>query len=250
MTKPALMVLKGITKSFKNGQESLQVLKGIDLSVEEGDFVAIMGPSGSGKSTLMNIIGLLDQPTTGSYQLEGENVAELSENRLAKVRNDQIGFIFQQFFLLPKLSAQKNVELPLIYAGVNPSKRKELAEQFLKKVELDTRMHHLPSELSGGQKQRVAIARALSMDPDAILFDEPTSALDPEMVGEVLELMKQLAEEGMTMVVVTHEMGFAREVASRVVFIDEGVIKEEAEPKEFFAHPKDVRLKEFLSKVL
>ena len=124
MTKPALMVLRGITKSFKNGQESLQVLKGIDLSVEEGDFVAIMGPSGSGKSTLMNIIGLLDQPTTGSYQLEGEDVADLSENRLAKVRNDQIGFIFQQFFLLPKLSAQKNVELPLIYAGKSPRERK------------------------------------------------------------------------------------------------------------------------------
>lgn len=145
MTKPALMVLKGITKSFKNGQESLQVLKGIDLSVDEGDFVAIMGPSGSGKSTLMNIIGLLDQPTTGSYQLEGEDVADLSENRLAKVRNDQIGFIFQQFFLLPKLSAQKNVELPLIYAGKSPRERKQRAEQFLKKVGLSDRSHHLPS---------------------------------------------------------------------------------------------------------
>ena len=152
MTKPALMVLKSITKSFKNGQESLQVLKGIDLSVEEGDFVAIMGPSGSGKSTLMNIIGLLDQPTTGSYQLEGEDVAELSENRLAKVRNDQIGFIFQQFFLLPKLSAQKNVELPLIYAGKSPRERKQRAQQFLEKVGLSDRSHHLPSELSGGQK--------------------------------------------------------------------------------------------------
>ena len=139
MTKPALMVLKGITKSFKNGQESLQVLKGIDLSVDEGDFVAIMGPSGSGKSTLMNIIGLLDQPTTGSYQLEGEDVAELSENRLAKVRNDQIGFIFQQFFLLPKLSAQKNVELPLIYAGKSPRERKQRAQQFLEKVGLSDR---------------------------------------------------------------------------------------------------------------
>ena len=178
MTKPALMVLKGITKSFKNGQESLQVLKGIDLSVEEGDFVAIMGPSGSGKSTLMNIIGLLDQPTTGSYQLEGEDVANLSENRLAKVRNDQIGFIFQQFFLLPKLSAQKNVELPLIYAGKSPRERKQRAQQFLEKVGLSDRSHHLPSELSGGQKQRVAIARALSNDPAIILADEPTGALD------------------------------------------------------------------------
>ena len=205
MTKPALMVLKGITKSFKNGQESLQVLKGIDLSVEEGDFVAIMGPSGSGKSTLMNIIGLLDQPTTGSYQLEGENVAELSENRLAKVRNDQIGFIFQQFFLLPKLSAQKNVELPLIYAGTSPRERKQRAEQFLKKVGLSERSHHLPSELSGGQKQRVAIARALSNDPAIILADEPTGALDTKTGTQIMDLLTQLNREGKTIVMVTHE---------------------------------------------
>ena len=204
MTKPALMVLKGITKSFKNGQESLQVLKGIDLSVDEGDFVAIMGPSGSGKSTLMNIIGLLDQPTTGSYQLEGEDVADLSENRLAKVRNDQIGFIFQQFFLLPKLSAQKNVELPLIYAGKSPRERKQRAGQFLKKVGLSDRSHHLPSELSGGQKQRVAIARALSNDPAIILADEPTGALDTKTGTQIMELLTQLNREGKTIVMVTH----------------------------------------------
>ena len=200
MTKPALMVLRGITKSFKNGQESLQVLKGIDLSVDEGDFVAIMGPSGSGKSTLMNIIGLLDQPTTGSYQLEGEDVADLSENRLAKVRNDQIGFIFQQFFLLPKLSAQKNVELPLIYAGKSPRERKQRAEQFLKKVGLSDRSHHLPSELSGGQKQRVAIARALSNDPAIILADEPTGALDTKTGTQIMDLLTQLNREGKTIV--------------------------------------------------
>ena len=205
MTKPALMVLKGITKSFKNGQESLQVLKGIDLSVEEGDFVAIMGPSGSGKSTLMNIIGLLDQPTTGSYQLEGENVAELSENRLAKVRNNQIGFIFQQFFLLPKLSAQKNVELPLIYAGKSPRERKQRSQQFLEKVGLSDRSHHLPSELSGGQKQRVAIARALSNDPAIILADEPTGALDTKTGTQIMDLFTQLNREGKTIVMVTHE---------------------------------------------
>ena len=209
MTKPALMVLKGITKSFKNGQESLQVLKGIDLSVEEGDFVAIMGPSGSGKSTLMNIIGLLDQPTTGSYQLEGENVAELSENRLAKVRNDQIGFIFQQFFLLPKLSAQKNVELPLIYAGKSPRERKQRAEQFLEKVGLSDRSHHLPSELSGGQKQRVAIARALSNDPAIIL-----------------DLLTQLNREGKTIVMVTHEPEIA-DYARRKIVIRDGEITQD-----------------------
>ena len=220
MTKPALMVLKGITKSFKNGQESLQVLKGIDLSVEEGDFVAIMGPSGSGKSTLMNIIGLLDQPTTGSYQLEGEDVANLSENRLAKVRNDQIGFIFQQFFLLPKLSAQKNVELPLIYAGKSPRERKQRAEQFLKKVGLSDRSHHLPSELSGGQKQRVAIARALSNNPAIILADEPTGALDTKTGTQIMDLLTQLNREGKTIVMVTHEPEIADYARRKIVIRD------------------------------
>lgn len=174
MTK--LIELKNINKSYQNGDQTLQVLKDIHLDVEEGEFLAIMGPSGSGKSTLMNIIGLLDRPTSGEYRLEGEEVGNLSEKKLAQVRNEQIGFVFQQFFLLSKLNAFQNVELPLIYAGVNPSKRKELAEQFLKKVELDTRMHHLPSELSGGQKQRVAIARALVNHPSIILADEPTGA--------------------------------------------------------------------------
>ena len=223
VTKPALMVLKGITKSFKNGQESLQVLKGIDLSVDEGDFVAIMGPSGSGKSTLMNIIGLLDQPTTGSYQLEGEDVADLSENRLAKVRNDQIGFIFQQFFLLPKLSAQKNVELPLIYAGKSPRERKQRAQQFLEKVGLSERSHHLPSELSGGQKQRVAIARALSNDPAIILADEPTGALDTKTGTQIMDLLTQLNREGKTIVMVTHEPEIA-DYARRKIVIRDGEI--------------------------
>ena len=226
MTKPALMVLKGITKSFKNGQESLQVLKGIDLSVEEGDFVAIMGPSGSGKSTLMNIIGLLDQPTTGSYQLEGEDVADLSENRLAKVRNDQIGFIFQQFFLLPKLSAQKNVELPLIYAGKSPRERKQRSQQFLEKVGLSDRSHHLPSELSGGQKQRVAIARALSNDPAIILADEPTGALDTKTGTQIMDLLTQLNREGKTIVMVTHEPEIA-DYARRKIVIRDGEITQD-----------------------
>ena len=159
MTK--LIELKGINKTYKNGDQELRVLKDIDLEVEEGEFVAIMGPSGSGKSTLMNVIGLLDRPTSGEYFLEGQEVGNLSEKKLARVRNEQIGFVFQQFFLLSKLNAFQNVELPLIYAGVHPAKRKELAEQYLEKVELHSRMHHLPSELSGGQKQRVAIARAL-----------------------------------------------------------------------------------------
>lgn len=226
MTKPALMVLKGITKSFKNGPETLQVLKGIDLSVEEGDFVAIMGPSGSGKSTLMNIIGLLDRPTSGSYQLEDEDVAELSENRLAKVRNNQIGFIFQQFFLLPKLSAQKNVELPLIYAGKSPSERKQKAQQFLEKVGLSDRSHHLPSELSGGQKQRVAIARALSNNPAIILADEPTGALDTKTGMQIMELLTQLNREGKTIIMVTHEPEIA-DYARRKIVIRDGEITQD-----------------------
>ena len=232
MTKPALMVLKGITKSFKNGQESLQVLKGIDLSVEEGDFVAIMGPSGSGKSTLMNIIGLLDQPTTGSYQLEGEDVADLSENRLAKVRNDQIGFIFQQFFLLPKLSAQKNVELPLIYAGKSPRERKQRAQQFLEKVGLSERSHHLPSELSGGQKQRVAIARALAKNPKLLLCDEPTGALDYNTGKAVLKLLQDTCRNsGVTVIVITHNQAITA-MADRIITVRSGtVVSEEKNTK-------------------
>ena len=225
MTKPALMVLKGITKSFKNGQESLQVLKGIDLSVEEGDFVAIMGPSGSGKSTLMNIIGLLDQPTTGSYQLEGENVAELSENRLAKVRNDQIGFIFQQFFLLPKLSAQKNVELPLIYAGVGKRERLKRAAAALDKVGLSDRINFVPNQLSGGQKQRVAIARAMVNQPKILLADEPTGALDSKSSAQVMDLFTTLNQEGVTVIMITHDSHVAG-FAKRRVDIFDGEISE------------------------
>ena len=160
-----LIDLSGINKSYRNGDQELQVLKNINLQVEEGEFLAIMGPSGSGKSTLMNIIGMLDRPSSGTYHLDGKEVARLGEKKSAKVRNQEIGFVFQQFFLLSKLNALQNVELPLIYAGVSQSKRKALAEQYLEKVELETRMHHLPSELSGGQKQRVAIARALVNRP-------------------------------------------------------------------------------------
>lgn len=226
-----LIDLKNVSKSYRNGDQELQVLKDVHLEVEEGEFVAIMGPSGSGKSTLMNIIGMLDRPTSGEYYLEGEEVAKLSEKKLAKVRNQQIGFVFQQFFLLLKLNALQNVELPLIYAGVSQSKRKALAEQYLKKVELETRMHHLPSELSGGQKQRVAIARALVNHPSIILADEPTGALDTKTGEQIMELLTELNREGKTIIMVTHEPEIAA-FAKRQIVIRDGVISSDSKKGE------------------
>ena len=226
-----LIDLKNISKSYRNGDQELQVLKDVHLEVEEGEFVAIMGPSGSGKSTLMNIIGMLDRPTSGEYYLEGEEVAKLSEKKLAKVRNQQIGFVFQQFFLLSKLNALQNVELPLIYAGVSQSKRKALAEQYLKKVELEKRMHHLPSELSGGQKQRVAIARALVNHPSIILADEPTGALDTKTGEQIMELLTELNREGKTIIMVTHEPEIAA-FAKRQIVIRDGVISSDSKKGE------------------
>lgn len=221
--KKALIQLSNVVKSYSNGDQELNVLKGIDLTVYEGEFVAIMGPSGSGKSTLMNIIGLLDKPTSGDYSLNGTQVEELKEKQLAKVRNQEIGFVFQQFFLLSKLSALQNVELPLVYAGVNSSKRRQLAKQFLEKVELSERMKHLPSELSGGQKQRVAIARALVNNPSIILADEPTGALDTKTSDQIMQLFTELNREGKTIVMVTHEPEIA-DFATRKIVIRDGEI--------------------------
>lgn len=225
-----LIDLKNINKSYRNGDQELQVLKNVHLEVEEGEFLAIMGPSGSGKSTLMNIIGMLDRPTTGEYHLEGEDVSKLNDKRLAKVRNKQIGFVFQQFFLLSKLNALQNVELPLIYSGVGPSKRKALATQYLQKVELEGRMHHLPSELSGGQKQRVAIARALVNSPSIILADEPTGALDTKTGEQIMKLLTDLNEEGKTIIMVTHEPEIAAH-AKRQIVIRDGVIFSDSNEK-------------------
>lgn len=221
--KKALIQLSNVVKSYSNGDQELNVLKGIDLTVYEGEFVAIMGPSGSGKSTVMNIIGLLDKPTSGDYSLNGTQVEELKEKQLAKVRNQEIGFVFQQFFLLSKLSALQNVELPLVYAGVNSSKRRQLAKQFLEKVELSERMKHLPSELSGGQKQRVAIARALVNNPSIILADEPTGALDTKTSDQIMQLLTELNREGKTIVMVTHEPEIA-DFATRKIVIRDGEI--------------------------
>ncbi|SUN46643.1 ABC transporter ATP-binding protein [Streptococcus equi subsp. equi] len=221
--KKELIQLKNIVKSYQNGDQELQVLKGVDLAVYEGEFVAIMGPSGSGKSTLMNIIGLLDRPTSGDYRLNGTQVELLNDRKLAKVRNEEIGFVFQQFFLLAKLNALQNVELPLIYAGVGVSKRRELAKQFLEKVELGMRMKHLPSELSGGQKQRVAIARALVNSPSIILADEPTGALDTKTGEQIMRLLTELNKEGKTIIMVTHEPEIA-DFATRKIVIRDGEI--------------------------
>ncbi len=224
--KKKLIKLQNINKSYKNGDQELRVLKDVSLEVEEGEFVAIMGPSGSGKSTLMNIIGLLDRSSSGEYCLEDTEVSQLSEKKLAQVRNDQIGFVFQQFFLLSKLNALQNVELPLIYAGVPSGKRKELSKQYLEKVELGERMHHLPSELSGGQKQRVAIARALVNSPSIILADEPTGALDTKTGDQIMALLTELNQEGKTIIMVTHEPEIA-EYATRKIVLRDGVITED-----------------------
>ena len=226
-----LIDLRNINKTYRNGDQELKVLKNINLTVEEGEFVAIMGPSGSGKSTLMNIIGMLDRPSTGEYFLENEDVANLGDKKLAKVRNNQIGFVFQQFFLLSKLNALQNVELPLIYAGVSQGSRKNLAKQYLEKVDLGTRMTHLPSELSGGQKQRVAIARALVNNPSIILADEPTGALDTKTGEQIMELLMELNAEGKTIIMVTHEPEIAA-YAKRQIVIRDGLISSDSAEKE------------------
>jgi putative ABC transport system ATP-binding protein len=220
-----MIQLESITKTYLLGKESVNVLNNISLRIEQGEFVAIMGPSGSGKSTLMNMIGCLDKPTTGTYNLSGENVSHYSENELARVRNQSIGFVFQQFHLLPRLSALKNVELPMIYAGVSKSERQSRAEEALIKVGLADRMDHLPNALSGGQKQRVAIARAIVNKPKIILADEPTGALDSKTSVAIMEQFRELnQEEGVTIIVVTHESEVA-EYAKRTIFVRDGMIQ-------------------------
>lgn len=243
------MPLVSIHHLAKTFEGNTKVLKDISFDVNEGECLTIIGPSGSGKSTLLRCINRLETPSSGEILYKGENILDPKYD--VNSLRSHISRVFQSFNLFNNRDVLENCVIG--QRKVLHRKKKEAEEIALKNLErvgLADRVHFKIRDISGGQKQRVAIARALSRNPDVILFDEPTSALDPEMVGEVLELMKQLASEGMTMVVVTHEMGFAKEVASRVVFIDEGVIKEEAAPKEFFENPKDARLKEFLSKVL
>lgn len=220
--------IQGITKTYVNGKLSVPVLHGIDLQVNKGEFVSIMGPSGSGKSTFMNILGCLDRPTTGSYRLNGDEVATLSDDELAFVRNKQIGFVFQSFNLLTKLTAVENVALPMIYAGMNKKERNERAAALLSSVGLGDRMDHLPSELSGGQRQRVAIARALANNPAIIMADEPTGNLDSKSTIDVMNIFRGLYDEGCTIILVTHEPEIAT-YASRNVVLRDGLIVEDSQ---------------------
>ena len=235
--------VKGLQKHYGG----LQVLKGVDLTINKGDCVVLVGPSGCGKSTFLRCLNRLEEPDGGKIIFNGK---EVTDHDIDHVRQ-KMGMVFQHFNLFPHLTVKKNITLAPVKLGLMKQAEADAkAMELLQRIGLADKADTYPNMLSGGQKQRIAIVRALAMNPDVLLFDEPTSALDPEMVGEVLELMKELARSGMTMVCVTHEMGFAREVASRVIFIDEGVVKVDKPPKEFFANPENERLKAFLSKVL
>ena len=274
-----VLSVRGLTKKFGN----LEVLRGVDLDIRDGEQIAIIGPSGCGKSTFLRCINCMEDPSGGSIIFDGVDIADMSVN--INKHREHIGMVFQQFNLFNNKTVKENIMLAPVYVGVRDlrakkrknffislanlfkkekkallpletteaeikAKAEENAMSLLRRIGLEEKANVYPSTLSGGQKQRIAIVRALAMNPEVILFDEPTSALDPEMVGEVLDLMKQLAKEGMTMVIVTHEMGFAREVADRVLFMDEGKIKEEGSPAEIFSNPKMPRTKDFLAKVL
>jgi putative ABC transport system ATP-binding protein len=223
-----VIVMEQIRKIYDTGKVRVEALKGVDLSVAVGEFVAIVGPSGSGKSTLMNLIGCLDTPTDGTFRLAGEDVSGLSRDDLADIRNRRVGFVFQNFNLLPQITAYENVEMPLLFGGVPPRKRKERVEELLGKVGLADRMDHKPTELSGGQMQRVAIARALAMNPDIVLADEPTGNLDTSSGGDVMGLFNELWQQGRTLVVITHDMGLARR-AGRIVEVRDGRIIKDGE---------------------
>ncbi len=244
-----MITVKGLQKTFQTVNGDLPVLKGIDQHIEKGEKVVIVGPSGSGKSTFLRCLNLLEVPTGGKIWFENTEITD-PKCDIDRLRQ-KMGMVFQHFNLFPHLTVLQNITLaPVTLKLKTEEEAKAKAMQLLERVGLADKAGAYPSQVSGGQKQRIAIVRALAMEPDVMLFDEPTSALDPEMVGEVLQVMKQLAEEGMTMIVVTHEMGFAREVATRVLFMDDGRVLEEAPPQEFFAHPQNPRLQDFLSKVL
>ena len=244
-----ILEMRDICKDYPMGKSVNHILKHIDLDVEAGEYLAIMGPSGSGKTTLMNLIGCLDVPTSGSYLLGGQDITKCTPKQLAEVRNKQLGFVFQSFNLFNNMSVLKNCmvgQMKVLKRSKEEARQQAL--KYLEKVGMAPYINAKPRQISGGQKQRVAIARALAMDPEVLLFDEPTSALDPEMVGEVLNVMQALAQEGMTMLVVTHEMAFARDVSSQVVFMHQGVICEQGTPAQVFGAPQQQETKEFLAR--
>lgn len=245
MNDNVILEIKDLHKNY----EKQEVLKGISTNVNRGDVIAVIGPSGCGKSTFLRSLNLLEVPTKGQILFEGTDLTDKKTN--INVVRQKIGMVFQQFNLFPNMTIKDNIMLAPVKLGIlSKEEASQKADELLERIGLGDKAQAYPMQLSGGQKQRIAIVRSLAMNPDVILFDEPTSALDPEMVGEVLSVMKELARSGMTMVVVTHEMGFAREVANRVMFINEGVIAEEGIPDEIFSNPKSERLKEFLSRVL
>lgn len=240
-----MIEVKGLKKEF----DGLKVLNGIDYTINQGEKIVVIGPSGSGKSTFLRCLNLLEEPTGGEIWFDGTNITD-SQNDINKMRQ-KMGMVFQHFNLFPHMTVLDNITFaPVRLKMQTKAEAKENALRLLRRIGLEDKAGEYPNKLSGGQKQRIAIVRALAMNPEVMLFDEPTSALDPEMVGEVLDLIRELADEGMTMVIVTHEMGFAREVGTKVLFVDEGLIKEENTPEEFFSHPRNERLREFLSKVL
>ena len=241
-----MIIAENLSKSFGN----LQALKGVSLRISKGEVVSVVGASGAGKSTLLQILGTLSTPDTGSLIIDEQDVLGMNASKLSAFRNRRIGFVFQSHRLLPEFTALENVMIPSLIAGLSNKESASRAKALLSEVGLSDRMDHKPSELSGGEAQRVAIARALAMQPKAMLFDEPTSALDPEMIKEVLDVMLELAKDGMTMLLVTHEMGFAKAAADKIVFMSDGEIIETGSPEEMFSSPKTERAKDFLDHIL
>lgn len=235
-----------VNRSFENGKEVAHVLKDINLTVEEGEFISIMGPSGGGKSTLLYLLGGLDMPSSGSVKINGVDLSTLKDKQLCKMRNEDVGFVFQFYNLVPNLNVEDNISLPLMISGKSRSEYKDKLDECLKIIGMEDKRKLTPRELSGGQQQRVAIARALALHPDILCFDEPTSALDPELTGEVLRVIRNLASQHTTMIIVTHEMSFAHDVSDRVIFMDQGVIAEQGTPEQVFEHPTSERTKQFL----
>ena len=241
-----MIKVENLSKIFRTEEIETTALNGVSFEIKDGEFVAVMGPSGCGKSTLLNILGLLDNPSGGSYELLGQEVGKLKEKDRTKFRKGNIGFVFQSFNLIDELNVYENVELPLRYMNIGASERRERVTAILKRMSISHRAKHFPQQLSGGQQQRVAIARALALEPAYLLFDEPTSALDPELEAEVIRVLMQLAKEGRSLVIVTHNMAFAKKVADRIVFLENGTLRYNGDPTGFFASD-DERIRKFLT---